>query len=113
MPTPEQSQLCARIRNTLKTPHPVREVRMFGAIAFMVDERMVVAAHKNGDLLVRVDPQQSAALLCRDDTRQAEMGTGRAMGPGWLVAEGPLSEEQTAFWLGVAMTYHAQSGSSA
>ncbi|PID61737.1 MAG: hypothetical protein CSB44_05730 [Gammaproteobacteria bacterium] len=83
---------------------------MFGGISFMIDERMIVAAQKNGDLLVRVDPAQSASLLSRDDTRQAEMGTGRPMGPGWLVAKGPLSQAQAAFWVGVAMEYHADSG---
>ncbi len=110
MPTPEQSQLCDHIRNALITPHSVREVPMFGGISFMVDDRMVVAAQKNGDLLVRVDPEQSTSLLSRNDTRQAEMGNGRPMGAGWLVAKGPLAQAQTAFWVGVAMAYHAQSG---
>jgi hypothetical protein len=32
---------------------------MFGGLSFMVNEKMVVAAHKLGDLLVRVDPERS------------------------------------------------------
>jgi hypothetical protein len=78
---------------------------MFGGLSFMVDERMIVAAQKNGDLLVRIDPAQSKELLCRPDTVQAEMGKGRSMGPSWIVAKGNLAATQVRFWTGVAMAY--------
>lgn len=107
-PTLEQSLLCDRIRDILTGLHSVREVPMFGGLSFMVDEKMIVAAQKNGDLLVHVDPEQSDNLLGRPGTRQAEMGRGRSMGPSWLVAEGALTPKQVAFWIGVAMEYRAR-----
>lgn len=46
----------------LLTDRHLREVRMFGALALMVDGSLAVAAHKDGSLLVRVDPAEDAAL---------------------------------------------------
>ncbi len=43
-------ELIDRIRASL-TAGQVREVRMFGVIAVMVDDAMAVAAHKDGSLL--------------------------------------------------------------
>jgi TfoX/Sxy family transcriptional regulator of competence genes len=65
----------------------VREVRMFGAVAVMVDGAMAVAAHKDGSLLVRVDPADDARLLRKPDVSRAEMGAGRSMGEGWIRVE--------------------------
>lgn len=84
----------------------VREVSMFGARAFMVDGAMVVAAHGDGSLLVRVDPERSAELLDRPGAAQAEMGVGRSMGPSWVtVAADALVGEGLDYWLGAAMEF--------
>ena len=62
----------------------LREVRMFGAVAVMVDDAMAVAAHQDGSPLVRVDPADDARLLHEPDASRAEMGAGRSMGEGWI-----------------------------
>ncbi len=62
----------------------LREVRMFGTLALMVDDAMAVAAHKDGSLLVRVDPAEDAHLLADPDASRPEMGAGRSMGEGWI-----------------------------
>lgn len=49
-------ELADRIRVMLGAAPPVREVKMFGGLAFMVHERMVVCVRGGGDLLVRTDP---------------------------------------------------------
>ncbi len=41
---------------SLQPDQDPRVVRMFGVLALMVDGAMTVAAHKNGSLLVCVDP---------------------------------------------------------
>lgn len=79
-------ELLDRIRASL-SDRQLREVRMFGAIAVMVDEAMAVAVHKDGSLLVRVDPAEDAELLEDPDASRAEMGTGRSMGTGWIRVE--------------------------
>lgn len=60
-----------------------------------------MTARKDGSLLVHVGPGRHEELLEHRACRQAEMGKGRTMGPGWLtVAPDSLADpEQLSFWL--------------
>lgn len=82
---------------------------MFGVLALMVDGAMAVAVHKDGSLLVRVDPTEDAGLLADPDASRAEMGTGRSMGEGWIRVEarGVRSDAALAGWLAAATRYLA------
>jgi hypothetical protein len=81
---------------------------MFGGRSFMVNEKIVVALDKAGDLIVRIDPHRRRELLMRPGARPAEMGDGRPMGPGWLaVAAEALAGNGLSFWIGVALAYNA------
>jgi TfoX/Sxy family transcriptional regulator of competence genes len=64
-----------------------RKVRMFGAIAVLVDDAMIVAVRKDGSLLVRVNPAEDAHLLEDPGASRAEMGRGRPMSEGWIRVE--------------------------
>ena len=101
-------ELIDRIRSGLPGGE-LREVRMFGVIALMVDYNMAVAVHKDGSLLVRVDPAEDAQLLERPGASRAEMGTGRSMGPGWIRvdAEAVEGDEGLSTWLEAAARHHA------
>ena len=83
---------------------------MFGAIAVMVDDAMAVAVHKDGSLLVRVDPAEDAWLLDCPDASRAEMGVGRSMGEGWIrvVARALRSDAALVGWLEAATSFLAQ-----
>jgi len=85
---------------------------MFGALAVMVDDQMAVAAHKDGSLLVRVDPTDDARLLQRPGASRAEMGAGRSMGEGWIrVAAGELHDDPALEeWVATAMGFLARRG---
>ncbi len=87
---------------------PTREVPMFGGLSFMADDRMVVAAGKDGSLLVRVDPARHDELTARPGAAVAEMGTGRSMGPGWLRVQPEAIADETGlrFWFEAAMDFH-------
>ncbi len=101
----ERDALAARIRRML--PAGFREVKMFGGLSFMIDERLVVAAGKQGDLLVHVDPARNEALLNRPGARGAEMGKGRSMGPAWIeVARASLDDAALTYWIGKALTFN-------
>ncbi len=102
-------ELVDRVRALLPDGQ-LREVRMFGAIAVMVDDAMAVAAHKDGGLLVRVDPAEDARLLKRPGASRAEMGTGRSMGEGWIRVEARALRSDSALvgWLETATRYLAQ-----
>ncbi len=103
--TVEREALAERVRTALPHDRPVREVSMFGGLSFMVDDSMVVAAGRHGDLLVRVDPDRSDELLHVAGAEPAVMGVGRPMGPGWIRVspDGLTTTEQLAFWVQVGI----------
>lgn len=102
-------ELLDRIRAALPAEH-IREVRMFGAVAVMLNDAMAVAVHKDGSLLVRVDPAEDPGLLEDPHASRAEMGAGRAMGAGWIRVEATaLSSEATLTqWLDCTFRYLSQ-----
>ena len=83
---------------------------MFGVLALMVDGAMAVAAHKDGSLLVRVDPAEDARLLENPEASRAEMGAGRSMGEGWIRVEAKALHSNPALsgWLEPATRYLAR-----
>jgi TfoX/Sxy family transcriptional regulator of competence genes len=100
--------LLERVRALLPAGRSVREVRMFGGLSLMLDERMLVSVRQDS-LLVRVDPDRSAELLGVEGAEPAAMGTHRSMGPGWITVSGAAvsSDEQLACWLQVALDHHS------
>lgn len=101
-------ELADRVRDALAVKPSVREVKMFGGLSFMVNDRMVVSVRGHGDLLVRADPEGAKTLLATKGAQPAEMGPGRAMGDGWIsVAEEAIAaDEGFDFWIGVALEYN-------
>jgi TfoX/Sxy family transcriptional regulator of competence genes len=87
-------ELAARIRARLGDRGGVTEKQMFGGLAFLVGGNMAVAASGQGGLLVRVDPEQSDALVASTRARPMEM-RGRSM-PGWLRVEAVDVEDDEA-----------------
>jgi TfoX/Sxy family transcriptional regulator of competence genes len=83
---------------------------MFGGVSFMVEGRMVVAARREGALLLRIDPSTAAELLARPGARPALMGTGRPMGDGWIRSSGALEGTGLDSWLAPALSFHAAQG---
>lgn len=103
--TSEQDALADRVRAALPPGRPTREVSMFGGLSFMVDGSMVLAAGRDGSLLVRIDPPRHGELLGRPGAEPAVMGADRPMGPGWIrVSREALdTDEELSFWTGVAL----------
>lgn len=108
-----QPDLVDRVRKALRDREP-REVRMFGGVSFMVDDRMVVAARRGGELLLRIDPAGAADLLARPGAHPAVMGADRPMGAGWITVEAAALEGQGLdAWLAEALAFHAAVGRGA
>lgn len=103
--------LAQRLRDILASHQNVREVRMFGGLSFMVDERMAVAAGRDGDLLVRTDPAAYDDLLRRGG-EPAHMGDDRPMGRGWLTVphERIQDNEALVYWVNVGIDSRNVSG---
>ncbi len=83
---------------------PVTEKRMFGGLAFLLGGNMAVAASGQGGLLLRVDPDETAAFLEQPHTAPMEM-RGREMA-GWLRvdAAGVESDEDLQRWVEIGLT---------
>jgi hypothetical protein len=86
------ARLAERIRDVLRDEPGIREKRMFGGLAFLVDGNMAVAAGSDGAMMFRRDPERADPV--GEHIRPQAMGE-RVMS-GWLHvdAEGVESDEQ-------------------
>lgn len=87
--------LADRLRAALSFQDGVSEKRMFGALAFLVNGHMSVAANRNGAMMLRVDPELGRTLLDRPGIQPFKMG-GRGMS-GWLLAEAEATDAPEQF----------------
>ena len=98
-------ELAERIRALVGTGPDVTEQRMFGGLAFLVGGNMAIAASGQGGLMVRVDPEETEALVAKPHARRFEM-RGRSM-DGWLRVddEGIKTKRQLEPWVKRGVTY--------
>ena len=97
--------LANRIRELVKAEPGMTEQRMFGGLAFLIHGNMSVSANGQGGLLLRVDPDETDALLGEPHARPFEM-RGRAM-QGWLRvdAEGLRTKRELELWVARGVAY--------
>ena len=97
--------LASRIRELLAGDSDVREMRMFGGLAFLVGGHMAIAASRNGGVMVRADPAVSEHLMATTPARPVEM-RGRAM-PGWLrvLGDSVRTRAELAEWVELGIAY--------
>lgn len=97
--------LAQRIRELVAAEPDLDEKKMFGGLAFLIGGRMAVSASGQGGLMVRVDPEETDALLAKPHARTFEM-RGRAM-TGWLRvdADGVATKRQLEPWVGRGVAY--------
>ncbi len=102
---PYDEDLANRIRELIAGHPNVTEKPMFGGLAFLVDGNMSVAASGQGGLMVRVDPEESEALLTEPHARPFEM-RGRAM-RGWLRVDpdGVRTKRELEPWIERGIAY--------
>jgi hypothetical protein len=97
--------LANRIRELIAREADVTEKRMFGGLAFLVGGHMSVTASRQGGLMVRIDPDETDALLAKPHTGPFEM-RGRPL-DGWLRvdAEGVKTKRQLEPWVERGVAY--------
>jgi TfoX/Sxy family transcriptional regulator of competence genes len=91
--------LANRLRELLADEDAVTEKKMFGGLAFLVRGNMAVSASRNGGLLARIDPAETAKALARPHVALMEM-RGRTM-DGWITVapEGVKTKRQLGAWV--------------
>lgn len=94
-----------RIRAALAGDPDLTERKMFGGLGFMIAGNMAVAANSSGDLMVRVDPEQTAELVGRPGARPQEM-RGRAL-RGWIHVDAAVitDDADLADWVTLGAAY--------
>jgi TfoX/Sxy family transcriptional regulator of competence genes len=97
--------LASRIRELMAGEAGVTEKQMFGGLAFLIGGNMSVAASGQGGLLVRVDPEDTEALLEKPHAQPFEM-RGRGM-RGWLRVDpqGVRTKRQLTPWVKRGVQY--------
>jgi hypothetical protein len=97
--------LANRIRELVSDEPGVTEMRMFGGLAFLINGNMAVSASGQGGLLLRVDPEETDALVDKPHAERFVM-RDRAM-DGWLRvdAEGLGSRRQLEAWVERGVSY--------
>jgi TfoX/Sxy family transcriptional regulator of competence genes len=91
--------LAERLRELLRSEEGLTEKKMFGGLAFLINGNMSVSASGQGGLLVRVDPDETDALLREPGAELFEM-RGRSMA-GWLrvAPEGVPTNDELERWV--------------
>lgn len=95
--------LANRIRELLAQQREVEERSMFGGLAFLLRGHMAVAvsgpARAQGVLMVRVAPDETAALLQRPHVRPMVMAGRETRGWVRVDAEGVKTKRQLEGWV--------------
>jgi TfoX/Sxy family transcriptional regulator of competence genes len=95
--------LAAQIRAAVATEHDVTEKRMFGGLAFMINGYLAAAASSQGDMLLRVNPAETDALIAEPHAQRAVM-RGRPA-DGWLrIDAAALTDADLERWIARGVT---------
>ena len=96
--------LAERIQNLLLDRPNISDKKMFGGIAFMLNDYMFCGI--NGDsLMARVGPENYAESLSKPHVREMDF-TGRSMkGYVYVAAEGIESDESLQYWVGLCAEF--------
>jgi TfoX N-terminal domain len=100
-----EEDLANRIRELVLSEEGVTEQRMFGGLAFLIGGNMSVSASGQGGLMLRVDPDETDALVREQHARPMVM-RGREM-QGWLRVdpEGVRTKRQLERWVARGVSY--------
>jgi len=97
--------LVNRIRELIAGEPDVSEQTMFGGLVFLVGGKMSVAAGGHGDLVVRVDPEETDVLPAKPHVRPFEMGGREVEGRLRIDAEGVRTKRELEPWVRRAVAY--------
>lgn len=97
--------LARRIRELVAGQSGLAEKKMFGGLAFLLGGNMAIAASGQGGLLVRVDPNESDALVAKTSAETMIM-RGREM-RGWLRVDASdvTTKRELAQWVERGIAY--------
>jgi TfoX/Sxy family transcriptional regulator of competence genes len=95
-------KIADRIRIALDGTKNLVEKKMFGGIAFMVNDKMCLGVDKD-DIMLRCEPEMTEELLSKQGVRPFDL-TGKPM-KGWLLVseDGISTKKNFDYWVQVAV----------
>ena len=99
---PYNEKIADRIRESIVGMKNLVEKKMFGGIAFMVNDKMCLGVDKD-DIMLRCEPERIEELLSKKGARPFDL-TGKPM-KGWLLVceDGIKSKKDFDFWVATAI----------
>jgi TfoX/Sxy family transcriptional regulator of competence genes len=102
-------ELAERVRDVISSRDEVTERKMFGSLCFLVGGNLAVCARKEGELLVRLDPEDAEKAINEEGVRVAEMGPRKRRMKGWVFvsAEAVAENDGLSEWVDAGADYAA------
>lgn len=99
---PYNEKIADALRTALKDVKSLTEKKMFGGIAFMVNDKMCLGVDKDA-IMLRCEPEKTDELLSKKGARIFDL-TGKPM-KGWLLVdeEGIKNKKDFDFWISTAI----------
>lgn len=95
--------LADKVRTALAGTKSLEEKKMFGGIAFLIDDKMCIGVNKN-DIMLRCEKEETDELLKKKGAKVFDLSGGRPM-KGWLLVgpEGTSSKKDFDWWINKAI----------
>ncbi len=98
-------KLADRIRKALSHLLEVEEKRMFGGLAFMVDNKLCITA-RTDRIMCRIDPALHEEAIKRKGCRTVIMRGREYKGYVYVNEEGIENNKEFNYWVGLALDYN-------
>ena len=100
---PYNEKLADKIRTALTGTKNLVEKKMFGGIAFMVNDKMCIGVDKD-DIMLRCEVDETDELLKKKGARNFDLSGDRPM-KGWLLVspKGTSNKKDFYWWLNKAI----------
>jgi TfoX/Sxy family transcriptional regulator of competence genes len=103
--------LAGRVKTALAHKRRVEEKKMFGGLAYMVNDKMCVTVGKDR-LMVRIDPAIHDTVLKRKGSRTMSMKGRTYRGYVYVDADAVRAKRDFDYWIGLALDYNKKAKAS-
>jgi TfoX/Sxy family transcriptional regulator of competence genes len=103
-------KIADKIREALDGTKNLVEKKMFGGIAFMINDKMCIGVNNN-DLIIRCNPEDTEELLKKPGAKPFDL-SGKPSMKGWLLVGEKGSKKDLEWWLALCIESSSQAKAS-
>lgn len=104
-------ELASRVRTSLSHLPKVAEKKMFGGLAFMVNNKMCITIGSER-IMCRIDPEIQKDLLKKKGCSAVIMKGSKYKGYVHVGEDGIKSKKDLTYWVGLALEYNKEAKAS-